>query len=65
MIGKAEIEALIIPIIETIINKFWDTEHNLLFENRGFNGEFVDCFEGRLISAGNVNEAMWFILDLA
>ena len=47
------------------MTKFWDKQHNLLFENRGPNGEFIDCFEGRLISAGNVNEAMWFILDLA
>lgn len=30
----------------------------------GLNGEFVDCFEGRLLNPGHAIEAMWFIMDL-
>lgn len=44
VIGAEDIEALIKPIIETIMTKFLDKEHKMFFENRGPNGEFVDCF---------------------
>ncbi len=42
-----------------------DKEHNILLENIGPKGEFVNCFEGRTINAGHGNEAIWFLLDLA
>ena len=43
------------PLIEVIMTQFLNKDHNILVENVGPNGQFVDCHEGRLINAGHGN----------
>ncbi|WP_235298027.1 AGE family epimerase/isomerase [Portibacter marinus] len=51
-------------IIETVMEKFYNPELDLILENVGSDGSFVDSFEGRLINPGHAIEAMWFMMDL-
>jgi len=55
--------------IESCINdlffKFLNKEKNLLHEAVSPQGEFVDCYEGRLINPGHGIEAMAFMMEIA
>ncbi len=59
--------------IETILNEtsqevmrdFLDPELGLMREAVTPEGQFSDCFDGRLINPGHGIEAMWFLLDIA
>jgi N-acylglucosamine 2-epimerase len=65
LLPKAQIEETIDKGIHTVMEIFYQPELGLILENIAPNGDFVDCFEGRLINAGHGIEAMWFIMDLA
>lgn len=51
--------------VKEVMEVFYKEEYDLILENVGANGEFVDCFEGRLVNPGHGLEAMWFIMDIA
>lgn len=51
--------------IHTVMEIFYNPELGLVLENISPEGNFVDCFEGRLLNPGHGIEAMWFIMDLA
>lgn len=51
--------------IETVMEKFYQTDLKLIVEHITPDGERSDSFEGRLINPGHGIEAMWFIMDLA
>jgi N-acylglucosamine 2-epimerase len=50
--------------IHSVMEVFYQPEPGLILENVSEEGDFVDCFEGRLINPGHGLEAMWFIMDL-
>lgn len=62
ILGKEQVDATAKPLIELILKQFVHKEHNIILENVSAEGDFIDCFEGRLINAGHGNEAMWFLL---
>lgn len=51
--------------IHQILNVHYDPKTKIIREHVGRNGEFPDCFEGRLINPGHGIEAMWFLMDVA
>lgn len=51
--------------IDTVMNRFYQPDLNLILEHIQPDGKRSDSFEGRLINPGHGIEAMWFIMDLA
>lgn len=51
--------------IDTVTDQFYRPNMGVILENIGPDGNFVDCFEGRLVNPGHGLEAMWFMMDLA
>ena len=52
--------------VDTVMNKFWNPELNVLFENINLDGSFdLDSCEGRFVNPGHGLESMWFILQYA
>lgn len=50
--------------IDTVLEKFWNTELNLMFENILPDGTFdLESCHGRMLTPGHALEAMWFILN--
>ena len=48
-----------------VMNDFLDRKRLLLYEHVSPEGEFIDCYEGRLINPGHGIEAMWFMMAIA
>ncbi len=59
------VEETIDRCLHEVMGVFLDHDSNLIYENRGLNGERIDSFEGRLLNPGHGIEAMWFIMDIA
>ncbi|MCC6144880.1 MAG: AGE family epimerase/isomerase [Candidatus Hydrogenedentes bacterium] len=51
--------------INEIRTFFVDDERQCVFETVGVNGEFIDHFDGRILTPGHSIEAAWFILHEA
>jgi N-acylglucosamine 2-epimerase len=52
--------------VDTVMNKFWDPELKVMFENINEDGSFdLDSCEGRFVNPGHGLESMWFILQYA
>ena len=51
--------------VKTVMDVFYQADRGIILENVDPEGNFVDCFEGRLVNPGHGLEAMWFILDIA
>lgn len=51
--------------IDTVVNKFYRSDLQVILENIKPDGSLSDSFEGRLVNPGHGLEAMWFIMDLA
>ena len=65
VIGTEEVDKTVKPLISEVMDIFYQRDSGLILENVAPDGSFVDCFEGRTINPGHVNEAMWFMMDLA
>jgi N-acylglucosamine 2-epimerase len=52
--------------VDAVMNKFWNPELNVMFENINTDGSFdLDSCEGRFVNPGHGLESMWFILQYA
>ena len=52
--------------VNTVMNKFWNPELNVMFENINLDGSFdLDSCEGRFVNPGHGLESMWFIMQYA
>ncbi len=50
--------------LDLVLDKFWNPEFNVVFENILPDGRFdLESCQGRMLNPGHVLEAMWFILD--
>ena len=50
--------------VDTVLNKFWNPEFQVMFENILPDGGFdLESCQGRMLNPGHVLEAMWFLLD--
>lgn len=58
------VNATIENAVTSVMDIFYQKELGLILENVDSQGDFVDCFEGRVINPGHGLEAMWFIMDL-
>ena len=65
VIGSDEVDKAVKPLISEVMEVFYQKDSGLILEHVAPDGSFVDCFEGRTINPGHVNEAMWFMMDLA
>ncbi|MCX8019648.1 MAG: AGE family epimerase/isomerase [Chitinophagaceae bacterium] len=64
VIGTQRVNDMIPALIHDVMETFYHKPTGLILENVSPEGEFVDCFEGRLLNPGHAIEAMWFIMDL-
>lgn len=65
-LGAANFEADALQATRTALDKFWNPELKLLFENINIDGSFdLGSCEGRLINPGHGLEAMAFAMELA
>lgn len=64
LLGSERVSEVTDSIIDLVMNTFYDKASGSVLENVSETGEFVDCFEGRLLNPGHAIEAMWFIMNL-
>jgi N-acylglucosamine 2-epimerase len=65
VIGSDEVNKAVEPLINEVMEVFYQKDSGLILENVSPDGSFVDCFEGRTVNPGHTNEAAWFMIDLA
>ncbi|MGK7895828.1 MAG: AGE family epimerase/isomerase [Xenococcus sp. (in: cyanobacteria)] len=65
LLHSEQLEKILNQTVQEIMSDFLDNEQGLIYENVNPEGDFIDCFEGRLINPGHGIEAMWFIMDIA
>ncbi len=65
VIGRDGVDTVVKPLISEIMEVFMQKDSGLILENVAPDGSFCDCFEGRTVNPGHINEAMWFMMDLA
>ena len=65
ILGTEQVNRTIGPLINEVMEVFYDKESGVILESVSPGGDFIDSFEGRLINPGHTNESMWFMMDLA
>lgn len=65
ILGTEHVNRTIGPLINEVMEVFYDKESGVILESVSPGGDFIDSFEGRLINPGHTNESMWFMMDLA
>ena len=65
VIGSDETDKAVKPLINEVMEVFYQKDTGLILEHVAPDGSFCDCFEGRTINPGHTNEATWFMMDLA
>jgi N-acylglucosamine 2-epimerase len=65
LIDPQVVERTIEDGVSKIMERFYQPSSGVLVENVDLNGNFVDCFEGRLVNPGHGLETMWFLMDIA
>ncbi len=65
-LGSNEYDRQTAAAVETVLEKFWNPELRVLFENVNPHGSFdlLSC-EGRFINPGHALESMWFVMNYA
>jgi len=62
-LGTEEYEEQADIAVETVLNRFYNREMHILFENVNPDGSFdLDSCEGRFVNPGHGLESMWFML---
>jgi N-acylglucosamine 2-epimerase len=65
LLADAQLEAVLAQTVKEVMEDFLDDSRLLMREHVSPTGEFVDCYEGRLINPGHGIEAMWFMMSIA
>ncbi len=64
MLGSEEYEKDADNAVNTVLERFWNPERKILFENINADGSFdLDSCEGRFVNPGHGLESMWFVLQ--
>ena len=64
MLNVDDYEDAAAKAVETVLEKFWNPELGILFENVNLDGNFdLDSCEGRFVNPGHGLESMWFVLQ--
>jgi len=64
LLPKDFINETLDKVIHEVMEVFYLEDQGLILENVNPDGQFVDCFEGRLLNPGHAIESMWFMMDL-
>ncbi len=65
-LGTSQYDADTERAVRTVMEKFWNPEFRVLFENVNTDGSFdLDSCDGRFINPGHGLESMWFVLQYA
>lgn len=65
-LGTDAYEADAAKAIDTVLDRFWNDEYQVLFENIGPDGSFdLETCEGRMLNPGHALESMWFVMNYA
>lgn len=64
LLPKEFIKETLDKVIHEVMDVFYFEDKGLILENVSPDGQFVDCFEGRLLNPGHAIESMWFMMDL-
>lgn len=65
LLAGDRLETVLQKTTHEVMTDFLDRDRMLLYEHVSPTGEFVDCYEGRLINPGHGIEAMWFMMAIA
>lgn len=66
MLGSEEYEKDAGNAVNAVLERFWNPEQKILFENINTDGSFdLDSCEGRFVNPGHGLESMWFVLQYA
>jgi len=66
LLGSEEYEKDADNAVNTVLERFWNPERKILFENINADGSFdLDSCEGRFVNPGHGLESMWFVLQYA
>jgi N-acylglucosamine 2-epimerase len=65
LITSDRLDSVLDATVTEVMTDFYDADRGLLYEHVSPEGNFVDCFEGRLLNPGHSIEAMWFIMAIA
>lgn len=65
LLAAETVERVLSAGVNEVMELFYRKDLGVIVENVGINGDWVDCFEGRLVNPGHGLEAMWFIMDIA
>jgi N-acylglucosamine 2-epimerase len=64
VLEEGAVEKSLKPLVDEILNVFYQKDSGLILENVLSDGRFCDCFEGRLVNPGHTIEATWFLMDV-
>ncbi|NJK40182.1 MAG: AGE family epimerase/isomerase [Acaryochloridaceae cyanobacterium SU_2_1] len=64
LLDPDQLNQILLQTVQEVREDFLDTERGILQEAVAPDGNFVDCFEGRLINPGHGIEAMWFLMEI-
>ncbi len=65
-LGTSQYDADTERAVRTVMEKFWNPEFRVLFENVNTDGTFdLESCDGRFINPGHGLESMWFVLQYA
>jgi N-acylglucosamine 2-epimerase len=65
LLPSNQLTTILEQTVREVMEDFVDADTGLMLENVTTEGEFLDCFDGRLINPGHGIEAMWFVMDIA
>lgn len=65
LLAGDRLETVLHQTSQEVMQDFLDSDRLLLYEHVSPAGDFVDCYEGRLINPGHGIEAMWFVMAIA
>ncbi|GGG81199.1 N-acylglucosamine 2-epimerase [Parapedobacter pyrenivorans] len=65
LLDPGVVEETVRSCVDTIMDRFYQSESAVILENVTPDGRFSDSFDGRLVNPGHGLEAMWFVMDLA
>ncbi|MDR0542218.1 MAG: AGE family epimerase/isomerase [Dysgonamonadaceae bacterium] len=64
VLEEGTVEKSLKPLVDEILNVFYQKDSGLILENVLSDGSFCDCFEGRQVNPGHTIEATWFLMDI-
>ncbi|MEL6437629.1 MAG: AGE family epimerase/isomerase [Cyanobacteria bacterium J06621_8] len=65
LLQNEQLEVILRQTVQEVMGDFRDAATGLMYEHVLPDGQYLDCFDGRLLNPGHGIEAMWFVMDIA